>query len=101
MNKDQTKEAIKVMQAYVDGEEIEYKDSSGAWRAVNGEPLWNFCECEYRVKPKPLECYLVVDNLGSMAAFSSDAPAHAFIARASDCQGLEGARIIKMREVTE
>jgi len=53
MNKEQTKEAIKVMQAFVDGKEVEYKS-----RGIEGwdpiiTPTWNWLNCEYRIKLTP------------------------------------------------
>ena len=58
MTKEQTKQAIKVMQAWVDGEHIqgrvigktEWGDYDGGWN-----PKWDWDGGEYRVKPKPME----------------------------------------------
>lgn len=53
MTKEQTKEAIKVMQAYADGEQIEiYEFSTGRW-ADTTKPLWNWTSNNYRIKPEP------------------------------------------------
>jgi len=54
MNKEQTLEAIKVMQAYVDGEDIEYLDQHGNWVPTH-EPDWNWIDFLYLIKPKPVE----------------------------------------------
>lgn len=54
MNKEQTLEAIKVMQAYVDGEEIEVSAYGKIWQPVR-EPSWHWDDVEYRIKPKPVE----------------------------------------------
>ena len=54
MNKKQTEAAIKVMQAYVDGEEIEYLDPHGNWIHAY-DPGWTFQRITYRIKPKPVE----------------------------------------------
>lgn len=53
MNKEQTKEAIKVMQAFVDGKAIEYrgKYEGTDWLPV-AIPAWDFHECQYRIKPE-------------------------------------------------
>jgi len=53
MNKEQTIEAIKVMQAFVDGKEVEWR-----YRGLEGWdtiiPLtWDWRNCEYRIKPTP------------------------------------------------
>lgn len=47
----QTKEQIKVMQAFIDGKEIEFKQDSykGIWKQTN-TPLWDFTSYLYRVK---------------------------------------------------
>ena len=51
MNPEQTKEAIRVMQAFVDGKEVEctrlgYSD----WRP-SGPPCWSWNTFDYRIKP--------------------------------------------------
>ena len=47
---------IEVMQAYERGEQIEfcYNDENiKVWENTNGEPLWNWGDTDYRVKPEP------------------------------------------------
>ena len=48
----QTKEQIEVMQAFIDGKEIEFKKrfQSDNYRTVN-TPDWDFLNFEYRIKP--------------------------------------------------
>jgi len=50
----QTREQIKVMQAFVDGKDIErkFKDWSVAWSNSN-PPAWNWLHLDYRVKEEP------------------------------------------------
>jgi len=69
MTKEETKEAIKVMQAYVDGEDIEFGHRfCESWTGLTALPIsWNWTDCRYRiVKPKPVELKvgmeLVLDN---------------------------------------
>jgi hypothetical protein len=52
MNIEQTIEAIRVMQAFVDGKDIQVKDFNGVWIEV--DPSWNFNTREYRIKPTPV-----------------------------------------------
>lgn len=47
-----TEEKIAVMQAYVDGKEIESCVTGGEWE-VNKYPAWTWGTCEYRVKQLP------------------------------------------------
>jgi hypothetical protein len=57
-----TQDKIDVMQAYVDGEEIELGSlASGGWTVYVGEscPTWNFRYFDYRIKPKVKEMTLV------------------------------------------
>lgn len=49
MDKEQTVEAIKVMQAYVDGGDIEMSDKLLVWQEVF-EPFWNWFVADYRIK---------------------------------------------------
>lgn len=53
MNKDKTKEAIKIMQAFVDGKNIECMDFDGHAFKDTSEPAWNFGLNTYRIKPEP------------------------------------------------
>ena len=50
MTPEQTIEAIRVMQAFVDGKEVEYKRHDGFWMLTT-LPLWNWNSIEYRRKP--------------------------------------------------
>jgi hypothetical protein len=49
MNIEQTKEAIRVMQAFVDGKEIQII-YAGVWRLAS-TPRWGWDDTEYRIKP--------------------------------------------------
>jgi hypothetical protein len=53
MNIEETKEAIKVMQSYVDGKTLEYKRHDGVWMLTT-LPCWNWNSIEYRIKPTPV-----------------------------------------------
>ena len=53
MNIEQTKEAIRVMQAFVDGKEVEYERPDGIWMIINS-PAWNWHSQDYRIKPTPV-----------------------------------------------
>ena len=47
-----TQEMIELMQAYVNGETIEFKlKSSEDWMRVD-DPSWDWIDCDYRVKAK-------------------------------------------------
>lgn len=52
MTKEETKERIKVMQAYVDGRQIQIKNDDGDWRNIVCDPCWGI-HFEYRIKPEP------------------------------------------------
>ena len=58
MNREETIEAIKVMQAFVDGEDIQcsFRASQDAWEQM--EPEWQWAIYRYRSVPKPREWYL-------------------------------------------
>ena len=61
MNREDTKQAIEVMQAYVDGAEIEAQFlDNGNWVKETKDlgPTWNFGACSYRIKPKPREFWI-------------------------------------------
>ena len=53
MNRKETAECIKIMQAFVDGKQIEFKDCMGHWWKVEN-PSWDWnIERGYRIKPEP------------------------------------------------
>lgn len=53
MNREKTAECIKIMQAFVDGKQIEFKDCMGHWSEAKN-PLWDWDSgAMYRIKPKP------------------------------------------------
>ena len=51
-----TKEHIEVMQAFINGKEIEFKQDShkGIWKQTT-TPTWDFCKYKYRIKPSEPE----------------------------------------------
>jgi hypothetical protein len=52
MNIEQTKEAIKVMQAFVDGKEVEAFSPCQKWERAT-KPRWGWDDTQYRIKPTP------------------------------------------------
>jgi len=52
MTREQTLEAIRVMQAYVDGKEVESL-YGGKW-ALACIPRWDWDDTDYRIKPTPV-----------------------------------------------
>jgi hypothetical protein len=52
MNIEQTKEAIRVMQAFVDGKEVEALSPDKKWRRTPA-PRWGWDDTQYRIKPTP------------------------------------------------
>lgn len=63
MDKLETKSAANIMLAYADGEKIEFSDFSEEWIEID-EPTWDFSEFSYRIKAKPLECWVVLTIKG-------------------------------------
>lgn len=50
---------IEVIQAYIDGKTIQYMQySAGKWRDIKDQPMFNFSQNYYRVKPVPRTFYL-------------------------------------------
>ncbi len=48
--------------AYLEGKQLQFKDSAGDWRDVEGEPI--FTRDEYRIKPEETRWYIVLDEYG-------------------------------------
>jgi hypothetical protein len=51
MNREKTIEAIKVMQAFVGGKEVECADVRNLQWGTTSNPAWNWYESTYRIKP--------------------------------------------------
>lgn len=50
-----TLEKVKVMQAFIDGKDIEISNHKGGWEIFECIPVWNWVSNEYRIKPPPLK----------------------------------------------
>lgn len=78
MNREETKEAIKVMQAYCEGKDIQIK-VDGEWTDIES-PNWCFGTQEYRIKPEPTyrpyanaeECFADVKKHGGWVKESDE-----------------------------
>ena len=53
MTREQTIEAIRIMQSFVDGKEVQSR-YDGKWALVT-VPRWNWDDTEYRIKPTKWE----------------------------------------------
>jgi hypothetical protein len=53
MTKEDIAECIKVMQAYIEGKQIQYVDSETEDWADIESPIWNWDTYDYRIKPEP------------------------------------------------
>ena len=100
-----TKEKIEVMQACVDGEEIESKKSKKSKKSKINEwgetftPAWNWFEKDYRIKPKEPEEISAEDlcrGLGTaVRPLSGDRAAGACAGRGARCAGRRVRRLIR------
>tara|TARA_R110000822_G_scaffold111814_2_gene242627 strand:+ start:928 stop:1278 length:351 start_codon:yes stop_codon:yes gene_type:complete len=52
MNREQTIEAIRIMQAFVDGKEVQVQLPAGNWETM--APNWNWRDTDYRIKLTPV-----------------------------------------------
>jgi hypothetical protein len=77
MNIEQTIEAIRVMQAYVDGKVVEYEHPNGMW-LMTPTPCWNWNSGEYRIKPTATLRPWTADEvpLGAWMGRNSQTPKH-------------------------
>lgn len=52
MTTEETRDAVKVMEAYANGKKIQYLDNNNKWiDAYN--PVFDWYNCAYRIKPEP------------------------------------------------
>jgi hypothetical protein len=100
VNKEQTLEAIKVMQAWADGEKIEAlwrHCLTEGWRS-DPEPSWNFQVYEYRIKPEPIEFDVVLNKFNEVVYLKNGSKIDRFGVPDVDTKSM---RQIKVREVLE
>lgn len=73
-------EKIAVMQAAERGEEIQSLYNYGLAWEDNSDPNWDWCNFDYRVKPKPQKFWVVFDKKGNLIQWSlnkkPEAPPH-------------------------
>ena len=98
MNKEQTKEAIKVMQAYVDGKEIQYRDISLNWVDCGDNPKWQWFLTDYRIKPEPIEFDVVLNKFNEVVYLINGSKIDRFGVQDLDAKSM---RQIKVREVLD
>ena len=93
MNREATKKAIEVMQAYVDGADFEVQAKYDTiWHMPKGgdtTPQWNFQNRNYRIKLKPREFWITIEP-----------PGETLVAWSVEPMNIDGTRI-KVREVIE
>ena len=65
-----TKQKISIMQAFVRGDDVEYKGGRG-WKRLSGNPAWNWGDFDYRIKPCERELAFNKWDDGSIAAYST------------------------------
>ncbi len=65
MTREETKTAIKIMQHYAEGGEIEYRHNDplhSQWEVLY-VPNWDWLDCEYRIKPDKKKRLIHVEEL--------------------------------------
>lgn len=65
------KEMIEVLQGAENGEQIQQRlhceeGIDDGFYGCNEKPSWDFSRIEYRVKPKPLQCWVLYNNYGRL-----------------------------------
>lgn len=94
--REEARRKAEVMLAFADGAEIQfYHWTNEDWDDV-GHPSWNWDGNDYRVKPKPRECWVKYDGSGC--------PVRVCISEADvakDTPRTAGSAYIRMREVTK
>ena len=52
MTREETRDAVKVMEAYANGKKIQYLDNNNKWIDAHN-PVFDWYNCDYRIKPEP------------------------------------------------
>jgi len=68
-------EMIAVIQQYKNGGKVEYKThGDDRWREVIVNPLWNFADHDYRIKPEPMVIFAEVSYITGQVLRASIEP---------------------------
>ena len=97
MNREETKAAIAVMQAWLEGKTVQCSEKAYApnWIDVGSGALWNFFACDYRIAPEPRLRPWKLDEVPVGAAVKSkDGEDTAIILRASRWENGEGLNVM-------
>jgi len=95
-----TKEKIEIMQAALDGGDIEFNVGDGWVKSIDPENLeWEWAAFDYRIKTEPIECWVnVLDADICSTVFQSQ---HVAIMALENVQNPERWTTRKFREVIE
>jgi len=95
MTRDEAREAVKVLQHYADGGDVQARYGNTAWFNTQSAPNFNFDSLQYRIKPKPAEGWGTITDSdpNSLVGWSSEK-----VARGAACNSR---RAIHWREVEQ
>jgi len=96
MNVERTKKCIEVMQAFVEGKEVEWRrkyQEHEQWKVINTAPTWNFTRFDYRIRKEPIEVWAFVSDRGVSLAEPE------FLRKGASIGS--DTRLIRLREVVE
>lgn len=97
MNREQAKQLLPIIQAFADVETLQFRAGWGGWADITDA---SFAEpSEYRIKPKLLERWLVVDRDGNTTTHPTENDARNAMSARLGIR--EPYRIVHLREVTE
>lgn len=104
MNRTGTTEAIKIMQAWLDGNPIEGRSRAiepwaiEGWEPIVGDPQWDWTRFDYRIKPEPRVLHFAEFSNGALSyqPLSNDE-----VQRYTVDKGPKSTRLVKFVEVMD
>lgn len=100
MNREQAKRLLPIIQAFADGEDVQSEViCENGWADISYpdfDPVY-----KWRIKPKPLERWLVVNRDGETFTYKTHEKADATAEEMNRCGHAKPYRVVRMREVTE
>lgn len=98
MNVEETKKAIEVMQAFVDGKTVHANRRKTSFWYNSTTPVWNWDTYEYRIKSEPREFSLLIDSHNNVIAGSATQDDFIVVPNGVD---IRLTRAIRVREILE
>ncbi len=94
MTREQAKELLPVIEAFIDGKQVQFLDGTKNWRDA-GDNVTFFSNVEYRIKPEPREWTIFLGSDGCILHKDPESSYNPWEA------GYQSAKAVRVREIID